>query len=101
MASGTILTGRTIFHKLLKGTTSAAGNLVTGLNIADYVIIGAATNRAQSGYLTESYNLIPCGADASGNLFLTAIKPSDMSLITRTAIAVDIWYIDNDSVDVT
>ena len=101
MATGKVKKKFTVYHQLLKGTTSAAGNLVTGLNTADYVIIGAATNRTQSGYLTESFNLIPSGADASGNLFFTAIKPSDMSLIARTAIAVDIWYIDNDSADVT
>lgn len=95
--------GITVYHKLVLGTTSAAGNLVLGLNSTDHILIAAATNRKTSGYRTAFYNIMPCGADTDGNLFVTAFQPgtSQTTSLASTAIAVDVWYILNNSVNVT
>lgn len=101
MASGIISKRPVIYHKLLTGTTSSAGNLTTGLTRTSHILLSAVTNRNTEGYYTSTYNLLQGGCDASGNLFVSAYKPNDGSLLTNTAIAVDIYYMVNDAVDVT
>lgn len=97
----TVSASLTIYHKLLKGTTSASGNLNTGLNKADYIIIAANVNRGESGYYSSFYNILPSGANSSGDLSITAVIPgsSGSPVLASTAIAVDLYYIANTSIE--
>lgn len=105
MASGTIRQPFVVYHKTIKGTTSAAGNISTGLGRNDYILVGAIANRSVSGYYSGAYNILVGGASNDTNPIytITAVQPgtSQTVVLASTAVAIDIYYIQNHGVNAT
>ena len=88
-----IVSGGSIQHQLVQGTTNSGGLLSTTILASQYVIIGMAINRNIAGYYTGYYSVISGGVDASGynsiRAFTYATNPVALS---SEAIAVDVYY---------
>lgn len=105
MASGTIQRGVTVYRTRVHGTTDSTGVLSTGIVAANYTIIACLAYRGQSGSYTGFYNLAVSGissnsADATWSV--TAFQNNaNATALANQLIYFDVYYIENNSVEVT